>query len=400
MKRLINGVVLATLMSLPALADPLAQGWLDKVTHEIQQAEGPLSTRPVDFKFRGGLFGYRTDNLFLEPNKRANSDLALIPFVGGRVEYAESKFEVAADLLISYEAFYMFHEARNDQEHFYGRVRYADGVIDAQLVEILRRETDALDAVFADHVTRFVGNTLPRFGVKLSKLFFIEGFANIETVHFEGSDFDSRENQSYRPGVRALMSVTNRINVGAAVGYIRIHYRQSRLTPGAEGWFAHLSARAELIDNLTVEAGVGYSSIKPLRREPGKDSRESQGALDAEIHARYQAMSTLLILADYTRQFGFAGSGSAYQTLDRVVLIAEWQAIEPLQLRLRAQGDRVRPSNQPIRTYFSGTIEATYSLHKNVALSGGFTARFGNTHKSSEDNYDNWIVYAGVIFSF
>ena len=109
---------------------------------------------------------------------------------------------------------------------------------------------------------------------------------------------------------------------------------------------------------------------------------------------------SLLLLADYTRKFGFAGSGSSYQTLDRFVGIVEWQALEKLKVRLRGQGDRVRPSNGPVRTFISGGIDVGYQLFANMAIDGGALVRFGNTHKSSGDNYDNWVVYAGVIFSF
>lgn len=395
--------VVLTLILLPvmqAFADPVALDWMDRVTHEVQQEDGPLSDKPLQWHVYGGVFGYYTDNVFLTPNRFRKDDYVAVPFLRGRVDYQDARWETAADLLLSYDAYYDTYAPRNDQEHFYGKLRFVDGILDAQLVEVARHESDPVDAVFTEHAGRWVTDTLPRVGIKIKELIRLEAFANIETVHFEGRRFNALENENYRAGASALVEVTENFSLGASGGYLRISYRESDVTPNADGWFAQALVRGEPVEQLLVEAGLGYSRIHPFHRQPGTDERNSGQGFDAELHVRYRAAESLLLQADYTRHFGFAGGTSSYQTLDRVLAFVEWEPVEKLKVKLRGQADRVRPSNSAIRTYMSAGFDVGYQFSPNFAVSGGATARVGNTHKVTNDNYDNWIVFLGLIFSY
>lgn len=396
------GIVSASLFvfAVTARADSMAVEWMDRVTHEVQQQDGPLSSKPLKFHVYGGVYALYTDNLFLTPNRRAHSDAAAIPFVRGRVDYADARFEAAADLLISYDAYQGHHTARNDQEHFYGKIRYADGIFDLQLVEIARHVTDPVDAVYAERAGRLVTDTMPRAGVLLGKAVKLELFGQVETVHYEGDDFNSRENENYRGGLAGYYRINERFSVGADGGYIRISYRESDITPNGEGWFAHASARGQIYENLLLEAGAGYSWYRSRHPEAGESHRERGSGFDAEIHARWQVFKPLLIQGDYVARFGFSGSGSAFQKLHRVVVIAEWQVLENVKVRGRGQYDRVHPSNSPVRSYIAAGFSVTWQIVENVAVDGGGLARWGNTKRVSGDQWDNWQVYAGVIFSY
>lgn len=400
MKRLLMAIGLAMWLGGVAFADNFGTDWIDRITHEVQKEGGPLSNRPVDFHVYGGVYGYYTDNLFLGNNHDADGDWAALGFARGRVDYSDSKLELAAELLVNYAYYLETHEAREDEERFFGKARYADGVLDLQIVEIARRESDALDGVFADRARRIVTDTLPRAGVKIAELVTIEAFGQIETVHFEGSKFDARENENYRAGLGVYADLSDKIAVGAQAGYLRIHYRQGNITPSADGWFAHASVRGEVTSRFLVEVALGWTRIHAFHKEAGDDERQSNATFDAEVHLRYELTETLTIFGDYTRRFGFAGFGSSYQAVDRGLLIVEWQAIEKLKLRARAQYDRVVPSEAFVRTYWAASLGATYQVTANFAVDAGVTYRGGDTQGIANDTYDNWIGYLGVIVGF
>lgn len=383
-----------------AFADNLATEWIDRVTHEVQQEEGPLSTRALDFHVYGGVYGYYTNNLFLAPHRHADGDSAAIGYARGRLDYSDARLEVAADLLVNFDYYMEHHAAREDEERFFGKIRWTDSVFDLQLVEIARRESDALDAVFADHARRIVTDTLPRIGVKIPGLPTIDAFAQIQTVHFEGNTFDGRENVNYRAGLAALVDLSQRLAFGADAGILGIHYREREQTPNAFGYFAHGLLRGEVTDRFLVEIALGASYIHGRRAEFGDDRPQRNTSFDAEVHLRYEATQTLTLLADYSRRFGFAGIGNTYEAIDRGVLIAEWQVFEPLRLRARGQYDYVAPSESFDRAYWSGGLGATLQVVKHFSIDGGVIYRGGNTRGISGDRYSNWIVYLGAVVDF
>ncbi len=399
MHRILALVCLA-LFPASAFADSLGTEFIDRVTHEVQQEEGPLSTRPVDFHVYGGVYGYYTDNLFLAPHRHADGDSAAIGFARARVDYVDSHLEVAAELLVNFDYYMEHHAAREDEERFFGKIRWTDTVFDLQLVEIARRETDAIDAVFATRARRIVTDTLPRFGVKIPELPTFELFGQLQTVHYEGSKFDGLENINYRVGLALLVDLSQRLAFGADAGYLAIHYRERDQTPNAQGYFAHGLLRGEVTDRFLVEIALGWTYIRGTRAEFGDDNAESTSTFDAEVHLRYEATQTLTLFADYSRRFGFAGVGNTYETVDRGIVIAEWQVIEKLKLRARGQYDYVHPTEANDRCYWAAGLGATFQVVKHFSVDGGVTYRGGNTKGVSGDRYTNWIVYLGAVVDF
>lgn len=397
---LVRALGLACALAAPAAADNQAIDWLDRVTHDVQQEEGPLSTRAVDFHVYGGVYAYYTDNLFLAPNRHADGDSAAMAFGRATVDYAGTELELSADVMASFDYYMEHHEAREDEERAYGKVRWTNTVFDLQVAAIARREFDVLDAVFTRRARRVITDTLPRASVKIPDLPKVEAFAQIQTVRYEGDDLDGQENENYRGGLAVLADVTQRFAVGADVGLLYIRYRERDLTPNARGWFARAAARGELTERLLVEAALGWSLVHGSREEFGDDKAERTSTMDAEVHVRYEATETLSLSADYTRRFGFAGFGDTFETIDRVVLIAEWQPIDKLRLRARGQYDHVEPSESRDRSYWSGFLGATFQVFENLALDAGVTYRGGNTRKLTGDGWDNWNGYVGAVISF
>ncbi|KAF0240389.1 MAG: hypothetical protein FD180_4954 [Planctomycetota bacterium] len=394
------GVVLVFACALPASADNLATEWMDRVTHEVQKESGPLSTRPVDFHLYGGVYGLYTDNIFLKNNRLADGDSAAIGMVRGRIDYSDSQFEISADALFNFDYYMEHHEAREDEERFYGKIRYADGVFELQLVEIARREHDPLDGIFSDKVRRLITDTLPRVGVRFSDLFKAEAYGQIETVHFEGSDFDGRENENYRGGITLLADVTQRISIGLDGGFHGIHYRQEETTQHAEGIFARAVLRGELLPRLLIEVAAGWTGIRHRDPEELDEKKKTSSTLDAELHIRYEATDKITLFADYTRRFGFAGFGDPYQQVDRVVLIGEWEMLEGLKLRARGQYDHVRPSIYPVHSFWKVSLGLSYQIIENLTVDGGVIYRGGDTRGVKGDDYDNWIFYVGAVVGF
>ncbi|MCE9582894.1 MAG: hypothetical protein K8T20_10400 [Planctomycetes bacterium] len=386
--------------ALPVRADNLATEWLDRVTHEVEAESGDLSNRPVDFHVYGGVYGYYTDNLFLDPTRHKDGDSALIGFGRARVDYSTSRVEAAAELLINYDFYSEHYLAREDQEHFYGKLRYADGFVDAQIVEIARRESDPISAQFDVKARRIVTDTIPRIGLNIQDRLKLEAYAQIETVWFEGSKYDSLENENFRVGLSALIQVNERFAVGAEGGYLRFHYRDSDISPGADGWFARAVARGELTSRLLVEVALGYSWVRTFREDAGPAPVQHDGSFDAEVHLRYELTENILLQGDYTRRFGFAGAGSSYQVSDHVGVLAEWHVFEPVKLRARGQYERVDPNEALVRTYWSVGAGANWQIIRHLSVDGSVTYRGGDTRGIAGDAYRNWVVGIGVILDF
>lgn len=383
-----------------ARANNLAVEWLDRVTHEVEQQDGPLSTRPLDLKVRTGLYGYYTDNLFLEPNNTSSGDSAVIGLAGARLDYADARFEATADALVNFDYYMETHSGREDEERFYGKVRYADGGLDLELVEIARRESDPIDAIFIDHARRIVSDTMARAGTAVARGVKIEVFGNVQVVRFEGSDFDAIENENYRVGMGINGDVTERLAVVLQGGWLAIRYRDGDGPPDADGWFVRAGLWGELSQRLKVEGAVGWTGIKAEDEEAGEDDEERQDGLEAEVHVRWEASDKFLVLADYMSRFGFAGGGASFQAIDRAILILEYQVAEPFKVRARGQWDHVNPSEGNVRTFASAGLGATYRIIEPLTADGGVIWRYGNTHGIQDDNYDNWIVYLGLVLTF
>lgn len=396
----VRALGLALLLSSRAVADNQVIDWLDRVTHDVQREEGPLSTRPVDFHVYGGVYAYYTDNLYLAPNRHADGDSAGMAFGRATIDYAGTELELSADVMASFDYYMEHHEAREDEERAYGKVRWTNTVFDLQVAAIARREYDVLDAVFTRRARRIITDTFPRASVKIPDLPKVEAFAQIETVRYEGDDLDGQENESYRGGLSVLADVTQRFGVGADVGLLYIRYREHELTPNARGWFARGIARGELTERLLVEAALGWTLIHGSKEEFGDDKAERYQTMDAEFHVRYEATETLALSADYSRRFGFAGFGNTFETIDRAVVMAEWQVMEKLKLRARGQYNHVEPSESNTRSYWSGFLGATFQVFENLALDAGVTYRGGNTRKITGDGWDNWNGYVGAVVSF
>lgn len=388
------------LASLQALADDLSTNWIDRVTHEIQKDEGPLSTKPIELHGYTGIVAAYTDNLFLTDNRRANGDSSLTAFGRGTVDYADARTEVAVDLLVNFDYYMETHAAREDEERFYGKARYADGVIDAQIVQIYRREVDPLDSIFLERARRMISDTIPTFGVEVMEYLKFEVGAQIQVVRFEASDLDSRESETYRAWVGGHYGVTESFALGLEGGVFRINYRNSEITPSAKGWFVRASMRGEPFSRLVMTAAIGYAKARTTKEEPGDEDEEDKDSFDADIHLRWEAGESLVIFLDLIHRYSFAGSGSAFQNVDRGLVIVEWTVVEELSVKFRAQYDRLNPSDAADRTYASVGLGASYRISDHVSADGGVIWKWGDVHEARIRPFDAWIFYIGAAVGF
>src|SRR6185295_7220727 len=92
--------------------------WLDRVTHDREQARYPLAVRPVDTQLQvGALYAYDT-NVFLEPDDERAANIA-IPFIRGRLDYAAPRWDAAADVLLDYKQYFQQRDESGDDERVY-----------------------------------------------------------------------------------------------------------------------------------------------------------------------------------------------------------------------------------------------------------------------------------------
>ncbi|NUN48311.1 MAG: hypothetical protein HUU15_05715 [Candidatus Brocadiae bacterium] len=399
--QILLSAVLVVGFALPARANNLALDWIDRITHQVEQDRGPLSKRPIDLGVAGGIYGYYNDNLFLQPNRRADGDSAFIAFGNGTLDYADASIEANIDILANFDYYMEHHSAREDEERAFGRIRWTNGTIDVEFSNIFRRESDPIDAVFFDRTRRMINDMFPRVTVHLTNWLSVEAFANYQIVRFEYQEFDDRENQNLRVGGGARVDVVERFGIVAEGGYINIHYHDRRVAPpDAEGWFARTGVRGEPMPNLNIEAVAGYSFILSEDREVGDDDRDHHHSMDIEVHVMWEAMEDLDVSVDYVRRYGFAGGASSYEVIDRGTLIVEYQLIESLRLRGRGSYERVHPSEARTRSFGTAGVSATWTVIEHFAIDGGITWRAGNRQGIRGDQYDNWIFFLGAVLSY
>src|SRR5581483_1218893 len=85
-----------------AAAQDFGQSWIDRITHELEQERGPLQPKAFTWNASAGVQYAFDNNVFLVQNNK-DSDSIIIPFVQANFSYAESRFELEADLLANYK---------------------------------------------------------------------------------------------------------------------------------------------------------------------------------------------------------------------------------------------------------------------------------------------------------
>jgi hypothetical protein len=377
-----------------ARAQDFAQSWLDRVTHEAREAAPPSATA-AGVRFVLGALAYHDDNLYLEEDEE-DDDWVIVPYLGGRVDYAEPSFDAAADALLSYKRYLDQEDESDDEERVYGRVRFAGAHLQLELAQIFRHESDPIDAVFAERAERFVSDTAPRVGVRFNNLYSMEASANVEWVRFLDDPLNDADNVNVRADLSFIYTGAGGIDFLGQGGVLAIRYRSSDGPPDVDGFYARAGLRGDVMPRLSVEALAGGTRAESDDL-PGADSEEVSTA-DALVRLKYAATEQVTAWADYTRMVTFANP-DPFQVVNRWLGIVEYQGADRLVLRGRLQYDDVSGALGTDRTFFSAGASFSYLMEMRATLDGGVTWRTGEVDVPGGTEFENLIFHVGVAFT-
>lgn len=409
-------VALAVLLAVPAAAAAQDFGteWLDRVIRERQQERGPLKPAPVEWTGSAGILAFLDNNIFLaDKDGKTPGDLVVVPFVQGRMEYSEQRFEAVADVLLNYKGYAdLNHDpsidlqsARDYEQRFYGHARYLDARFTVGVDEILRHESDPVNVIFTNRAERVVSNTMAHATYDLTRTFAAEGHLDYQVVRFEKQPFAAlANNDSYRADVSLVYRQANGYDWLVQAGYTSIYYTRSQTggaPPDSDGYYARAGFRGALTERLSIEALAGWITLKS-DRYVGTPNREDQSTADIAASVRYEATDAIRVNLDLNRTMGFAGAGDPFQTVTRFLAGLEWDATPEITIRARWQWDHAASIRGILREYQSYGLTGTYRLSEQFSIDGGGTWRTGNTHgaASTATEFENAIGHIGVVFSF
>ncbi len=390
----------AILIAASASAQDFGTGWIDRISHELIEDEGPLTPQPLDLHATAGLLFSYDNNIFLTDKNRTSSGI-IIPFAGASLKYAEPTFDASADLTVNYNLYTKDSDFNADEERFYGRARYQGTNVTLQLAEVARRENSPTDAVFVTRVSRFLSNTTPLVIVHVTQVFAVEVQSDVQFVKFLRQAFDNADNMNTRSLLTlAYTTPWNAVDLLVQGGYLTIDYHGPDTAPDTTGFIGRVGARGEMTTNLHVVALVGVTKATS-DDFPGTSTDVSSSTADVEFHLAYNPNENTTIYADYSRRFGFSAEGAPFQTINSADLIGMVAVREDLKLRGRLQYDRVHAVLGFRRAYYSAGVGAEYKIHPHVALDGALTYRWGVVPGTGgAGDFGDLILTAGAAVLF
>lgn len=373
-------------ISLYADAQDFETAWMDRIRQELRE-EAPLTARPLIADLYIGELLYYDSNVSLKDG--SDSDMVLVSFLRGRVDYMEELFDATADLLVNYNLYLEDGDRSDHEERFYGRLRYAGPSVELELTEILRRESDPVDEVFAERASRIVSNTIPRVSYEITPEFQLETTANIQYVRFEDTEYESLNNFNLRFDLSGIWNLTRRTSLLAQLGFLSVDYRDSSGPDDADGFSFRTGYRGEPATDLDVEALLGYSRMG------------SKGILDLHAHARFHVSELLLLHMSYTRGFAFTRGNSSFQVVDQMIWNIDYTLLIDLTITGRIQYNSNDPEGGVDRDYYSFAVGSKYTVSEGMVIDSGLTFRIGRTWDAgSERDFDDVIIHAGVLAEF
>jgi|ERR1043166_2966472 hypothetical protein len=409
-----RGLVLFFFLASPA-ASALAQDfgieWIDRVTHEMERERGPLQASALSWTASAGAAYAYDNNVFLTESNRQH-DSVVIPFVRGRLDYAEPHFDASADLLFDYKIYSRLKDSRDDEERFYGRAQYADAAWMAGLSVLVRHESDPVDVVFLDRAAREVVDLVPRVSVDIASNWAVEAGADLQIVHFEDDALaNASDNRNYRADVSLIYRMPLGLSAIAQGGYLAIDYTNHKdaagnptAPPDVDGFFLRGGIRGDLLEKLWIEALVGYAKAESddykgaTLNAPGKNLSTS----DILLRAKFEATSLVTLWGDYSRQMAFAGGQDPFEVVNRLLGIVEVKATDLVSLRGRVQFDRVDSALGVLRDFFSVSASGQVRPHEYLVVDGGVTWRWGKTSGAVavDEKFSDTIVHVGVALTY
>jgi hypothetical protein len=408
MKITVLAAALSLCAALPAAAQDFGTRWADRVVKDLYAERGPLDAQ-LTYDASAGLYVYSDSNVFLSETGEVD-DVVLVPFVSGRIAYSEPNFEAAAELLVNYKSYSDLDDANDDEERFYGRLRYVGTEMNAGLVLVLRHESDPTSVLFLERVERTVADILPQVSFDLTPVFSIEISGLVQVVrHADDAVASGQDNENFSGKIALVYKLEGGIDALVEGGLGQINYTGDLgaggvmlSPPDADVWFAHAGIRGELLPQMSVTALVGATGAQsddytnPVAEGPD----DTTGS--AAIIAQYTGVERFEFTASYHRAFTFAGGLDPYQITNRFLALAEYLVTEQLTIGARAQVEHTSSALDVQRDYISVGANATFKAHEYVLIDGGVTYRLGDTsgNVSASTEYDDVILYLGIALAY
>lgn len=391
------------LASTKAEAQDFGQSWIDRITHELEQERGPLQPRPFNVTGSAGV-NYSFDNNIFLTNTGKKSDSIVTPFVQAGFTYGEPKFDVEANLLADYKV-YVKEKADDDEERLFLRARQTASRWNFEISEIFQNVSDPAGLQFLNRVSRIVSTTIPKMAFDIGRSWTVEIGGNIQIVRYQEQPYSSQaENNNFSVDGALVYRTSMGFDVLAQFGYYNLNYitdQASGGTPDAWGYYYRVGYRGQLMERLTMEALIGWTTVESdFYISTGNASRD--GNLSAVINLRYEASETVNFFLDLTRQYTFLGFGEPYQLLTSVVAYGKMDFTETFAMTLRLQYDRAESALDTTRQYYGAAVGANCKLTPNWIADGGVTYRGGSIENSAniKQKFSDFILSLGIAYGW
>ncbi|MBI3854759.1 MAG: hypothetical protein HY293_03610 [Planctomycetes bacterium] len=395
-------VAFALLPFREAGAQDFGQTWIDRITHELEQERGPLQAKPLNITAQGGVNYAYDSNIFLT-NTQRKKDSIIIPFVEAGLTYGEPKFDVEASLLADYKI-YVKEKADDDEERLFLRARQTASRWNFEISEILQNVSDPAGLLFLNRVSRVVSNTIPKVAFDIGRSWAIEVGGNIQIVRFKEQPYATQqENNNFSLDVSVIYRTPWAWDLVAEIGYYNINYLANQSaggTPDVFGYYYRGGFRGSLVERLTVEALIGYTSVdSDFFIASGNDLHEGTGG--GMINLRYEATETMNLFFDAARQYAFNGFGDPYQLLDTVSIYLKWQATETFMASVRIQADHSHSALNVSRKYYGAAVNGSLKITPNWIGDLGISYRGGDIENAGvKIKFTDFILSLGFAYAW
>ena len=381
------------------LSQDLSSEWIDRVSRDVLQAKGPLPVQMLKHTLVMGAYAAWDTNVNLESSDE-DEQTVIVPFLSVRLDYSERQFDAAADVLVNWKQYIPDHEASDDEERVYGRIRFIGPRLSLEAAEIFQHVSDPVDVVFADRVDRLLSDTIGRARLEASGVFGLEADASFGVVRFQEKSFDEGDNWNLRAGLGATARMSSTLELVAQGGVFWIDYRYSTgAPPDAEGVFARGGVRGDLLPTLSLTALAGVARATSDDYASGQEGEEEETG-EAEVHLRWEASPQVTLFADYSRQFTFAVGTDPFQLVNRGILAGEWDVTSEVRLLGRLQYDWADAPSGLEREYASAGASVRWRSHEQVFFDAGATYRWGDASGAGLDSdYEDWVFHFGVLIT-
>ncbi len=391
----------ALLPAREAAAQDFGQSWIDRITHEYEQDRGPLSPKAFNWTADAGVEYAYDSNIFLTQTNKI-SDSIIIPFVQAGMSYAEPRFEVEGSLLGDYKAYAKQTDEDDDEERVFLHARQVSSRWNFEITELFQHVSDPSGVVFLNRVSRVVSTTVPKIAVDLSRTWTFEFNGNLQLVRFRGQPYSSgQDNNNFSIDGGAVYHTPWGFEALAMGGYYNINYLTDRAatngTPDVFGYYGKVGFRGNIIERLTLEGAVGYSTVETDFFVQTNNNIRS-GTMVVNANFRYEATETVNFYLDGSRFYAFEGFGDPYQLVNSFAFLAEVDITEELKFRGRLQFDHSDTALHLIRNYVNANAGLTWRFSAHWIADADVGYRWGKTENVGAVKFNDFLFSVGIAF--